>query len=86
VYVRTWYRRGGWFGRAQRSGRAQISVPGVQADVTVEDIGPGPVDLRARVDAAYWRKYERYGSSSVEQMASDLAAQTTLRLTPERSR
>src|ERR1700733_1679541 len=40
VYVRTWYRRDtGWFGHALRSHRARIRVPGLEADVTVEDIG-----------------------------------------------
>jgi hypothetical protein len=85
VYVRTWYRREGWYGRALRSGRAQIGVPGVQADVTVEDVGPGSADLRAAVDAAYRSKYARYGSGSVERMVSDPAAESTLRLIPERA-
>ena len=40
VYVRTWYRREtGWFGHALLSGRARIRVPGLAADVTVEDLG-----------------------------------------------
>ena len=40
VYVRTWYRRDtGWFGDALRSRRARIRVPGLEADVTIEDIG-----------------------------------------------
>jgi hypothetical protein len=83
VYVRTWYRRGGWFGRALRTGLARISVPGLQAEVRVEDVGRGSADLRADVDAAYRRKYARYGGGSVERMVSDAAAETTLRLTRE---
>ena len=51
VYVRTWYRREtGWFGHALRSRRARIRVPGLAADVTVEDLGQGEVDLHAAVD------------------------------------
>ena len=80
VYVRTWYRRGGWFGRALRSGSARVSVPGVRAEVRVEDVGREPADLRTQVDAAYRRKYARYGSGTVERMVSDPAAETTLRL------
>jgi hypothetical protein len=39
VYVRTWYRREtGWFGRVLASRRARIRVPGLEADVEVEDV------------------------------------------------
>lgn len=81
VYVRTWYGRStGWFGRALRSGVARIGVPGVQAEVRVEDIGGGSPELRAQVDAAYRRKYARYGSGSVDAMVAEAAVDTTLRL------
>ena len=83
VCLRTWYRRDtGWFGRAVDTLRAHIEVPGVAADVAVEDIGAA--ELRAEVDAAYRAKYRRYGTS-VEQMVSDGAAATTLRLRREDS-
>jgi hypothetical protein len=40
VYVRTWYRRdNGWFGHAVESRRARIRIPGLAANVAVEDIG-----------------------------------------------
>ena len=40
VYVRTWYRRdSGWFGHAVGSRRARIRVPGLEADVAIEDVG-----------------------------------------------
>ena len=40
VYVRTWYRReDGWFGQVLGSRRARIHVPGLEADVAVEDVG-----------------------------------------------
>jgi hypothetical protein len=83
VFVRTWYRRDtGWFGHVRESGRARVRVPGVEAEVVVEDVGDA---MRADVDAAYRTKYGRYGGA-VAQMVSDSAAATTLRLTPERRR
>jgi len=59
VYVRTWYRRDtGWFGQALRSHRGGVPVPGLEADVTVEDIiGEGTVGLRESIDTAYRLKY-----------------------------
>lgn len=85
VYVRTWYRRDdGWYGHVLVSRRARIRVPGVEVDVTVEDLGNTEGDLRASVDAAYRAKYGRYGRASIDQMATDDAAATTLRLVPIR--
>jgi hypothetical protein len=82
VYVRTWYRRDtGWFGHALESRRARVDVPGLEADVVVEDVGDGGV--RAEVDAAYRDKYGHYGPASVEQMVADEAVATTLRLDPD---
>ena len=82
AYVRTWYRRDtGWFGRALRSHRARISVPGLEADVAIEDVGEGDAELREDVDAAYRTKYGSAGSSS---MVDPSAAATTLRLSPEK--
>lgn len=81
VYVRTWYRRDtGWFGRALRSRRARVRVPGLETDVVVEDVGDGTADLRESVDVAYRGKYGGSGSAS---MVSATAAATTLRLSPE---
>ena len=80
VYVRTWHRRDtGWFGQALRSHRARIRVPGLEADVMVEDIGEGTVELRESVNTAYQLKY-RAGSAS---MVSASAVMTTLRLDHE---
>ena len=46
VYVRTWYRREtGWFGHVLASRRARIRVPGLEADVEVEDVGEGTPDF-----------------------------------------
>jgi hypothetical protein len=84
VYVRTWHRRTtGWFGRVLDTRRARVRVPGLEADVSVEDVGVGPGELRASVDAAYRVKYGRYGHGSIDQMVADPAAAATLRLTPE---
>jgi hypothetical protein len=83
VYVRTWYRRdNGWFGHAVDARRARIRIPGLEADVTVEDVGDDKSELRASVDAAYRAKYGRYGETTVDRMVSDDAAATTLRLVP----
>ena len=84
VYVRTWYRRGnGWFGHAVGSRRARIRVPGLEADVAIEDVGDDKGKLRASVDAAYRAKYGRYGETTVERMVTDDAAAATLRLVPQ---
>jgi hypothetical protein len=78
VYVRTWHRRNtGWFGRTVSSGAARIAVPGLEADVTVKDVGS---QVRAGIDAAYRVKYGRYGAATIERMVSDDAVATTLRL------
>ena len=83
VYVRTWYRRTtGWFGHVLETGRARVRVPGLEADVVVEDVGGGSGQLRASVDEAYRMKYGRYGQTTVGQMVSDAAAAATLRLIP----
>jgi hypothetical protein len=83
AYVRTWSRRdNGWFGHVVDSRRARIRVRGVEADIAVEDVGEGDAELREAVDTAYRVKYERYGSSTVDRMATDSAAAATLRLVP----
>jgi hypothetical protein len=83
VYVRTWNRRDtGWFGQAVDSRQARIGVPGLEADIAIEDIGEVDAKLRAGIDAAYRLKYEGYGASSVDRMATDAAAAATLRLIP----
>jgi hypothetical protein len=83
VLVRTWQRRTtGWFGHVVKGKGARIRVPGLETEVSVEDLGGGPDDLRARVDDAYRAKYDRYAEDSVGQMVNDTAAATTLRLVP----
>jgi hypothetical protein len=81
VYVQTWYRRDtGWFGHALRSRRARIRVPGLEADVTIEDIGDASTQVTTNVDAAYRTKYGGEGASS---MVTATAAATTLQLNHE---
>jgi hypothetical protein len=83
VYVRTWHRRTtGWFGQVLTEPRARVRVPGLETDVTVEDVGEGSGQLRASVDEVYRMKYGRYGQTTVGQMVSDAAAAATLRLIP----
>ena len=77
VVVRSWHRRStGWFGRALRRPRARVDLPGLDAEVAVEDVGVGQGDLRERVDAAY---RDKYGAGHAS-MVTDDAAATTLRL------
>jgi hypothetical protein len=87
VYVRTWHRRdNGWFGHVLESRRARIRVPGLDATVTVQDVGKNDdAELRAGVDAAYRAKYGRYGSTTVDRMVNDDAAATTLQLNQEQA-
>jgi hypothetical protein len=83
VYVRTWYRRdSGWFGHVVDSRRARVRVPGLAADIAIEDVGEDQAELRASVDAAYRAKYGHYGTS-VDRMVTDDAAASTLRLIPD---
>ena len=81
VYVRTWYRRDtGWFGHALRARRARIRVPGLEADVTIDDIGDASVQVTTDVDTAYRTKYGHGGAGS---MLTATAAATTLQLNHE---
>ncbi|MCW2526510.1 MAG: hypothetical protein JWM76_1370 [Pseudonocardiales bacterium] len=81
VYVRSWHRRDtGWFGRALETRRTTIRVAGLEADVTIEDIGTGSSELAAGVDAAYRAKYGERGAAS---MVTAAAVDTTLRLDRE---
>jgi hypothetical protein len=81
AYVRTWHRREtGWFGRALESRRARIRVPGLEADVVVQEVGPGTPALRSGIDAAYLAKYGPGGTSA---MVTDDAAAATLQFDRE---
>ena len=80
VFVRSWYRRDtGWFGRALGSQRARIRVPGLEAQVAVEDLGDQSPEVTAAVDSAYRAKY----GSGAGSMVTPAAGATTLRLRRE---
>jgi hypothetical protein len=71
VYTRTWHRRDpGRFGRLVSSRRARV-VGDVVADVVVEDVGVGSLELRAAVDAAHRGKYAHYGRGTLDRMVSE---------------
>lgn len=81
VFVRTWHRRDtGWFGAALRSRQARIRVPGLETDVTVEDVGAASA---TEVSEAYRAKYGPGGASS---MVTTEAVASTLRLDPDAQR
>jgi hypothetical protein len=81
VFVRTWHRRDtGWFGRALKIRRAAIRVPGLEADVLVEDVGGTSSEITDAVDAAYRAKYGDHGAAS---MVTPAAVDATLRLDRE---
>lgn len=80
AYVRTWHRRDtGWFGQVLRSQQARVRVPGLEADVVVEDVGDSSPGVTAEVDDAYRVKYGRDGAGS---MVTATAVTTTLQLSP----
>ena len=59
---------------------AMARVPGLEADVTIEDIGDASTQVTTDVDAAYRTKYVRGGAGS---MVTATAAATTLQLNHE---
>lgn len=65
-------------GSVRRSGPDdRIQVAGLEADVSIDDIGANPAALRDSIDIAYRSKYEDLGSRS---MVTATSAATTLRL------
>ena len=84
AYVRTAYRRRtGWFADVLESRRARIRVPGLEADVVVEDLGASPTEASERlwddVDLAYRSKY---GHGATTDLMTQQARRATLRLHP----
>jgi hypothetical protein len=80
VYVRSAYGyHNRWFQRALRAGAGRIEAGGVERDVTF--VEPG-AEVSADVTAAYYAKYERYGSQIVGTVVSPEAVRSTLRVTP----
>ncbi len=82
--MRTRQRRdAGWFAQVLEFGRARISAQGLEAEVTVEDVGGDDADRRAGVDDAYRMKYGHHGRLTIDRVVTDDAAASTLLLAPE---
>jgi hypothetical protein len=69
----------GWFRRARAAGLGRVSAGGVERDVTFALADPG---VRAELDAALHRKYDRFGPGPVGAITGDDALETTLRVMP----
>jgi hypothetical protein len=57
-------------------------VPGLEADITVEDIGDASAHVTADVNDAYRTKYGRYAARIVNSVLSPAARSATLELVP----
>ena len=80
IYIRSAYGADNpWYRRAKASGRGRIRAGGVERDVTFTDPGRAVDEL---VDAAYHRKYDRYGRL-VDTVVGATAAAATLLVLPE---
>jgi hypothetical protein len=80
LYVRAAYgSASGWHRVARETGRASISVGGVEKDITVE---PAPDDVLDQVDAAYRSKYGSRYASIVDDITDAEHRASTLRLVP----
>lgn len=69
----------GWFRRARQAGAGRISSGGVEKDVTFELADP---EVRADLDAALHKKYDRYGPGPVAAITGNDVLETTLKVTP----
>jgi hypothetical protein len=69
----------GWFRRARAAGIGRISAGGLEMDVTFELADPS---VRAALDAALHRKYDRFGPGPVGAITGDDVLETTLRVMP----
>ena len=69
----------GWFRRALNSGAGRISAGGVEKDVTFELADPA---IRADLDRALHRRYDRYGPGPVGAITGPDVLETTLRVMP----
>ena len=80
LYVRSAYGvDNGWFRRARASGSGRVRAGGVERDVTFAD---PTADVHEVIDAAYHRKYDRYGPAIVNTVVGAQAVPATLRLDP----
>jgi hypothetical protein len=80
LYVRSVNgRTGTWFRRAQVRNEGHIQADGVGRDVSFTTADPG---LGDEIDAAYRRKYHRYGENILGSVVSRQARAATIRLIP----
>ena len=78
LYVRSYRGQdGAWYQAVQRRPEGRIRAGDVERDVTFEHLTDADEDA---IDAAYRRKYGRYGSTYVDPMVALGARATTLRL------
>jgi hypothetical protein len=68
-----------WFRRAQATGNGRILAGGVEADVQFAEARE---DAQPAIDAAYHKKYDRYGASIVGHVTGPDAYPVTVRLIP----
>jgi len=81
LYVRSMYgRAGAWFRGTQTRRQGRIRSGGVEKDVSfVIDTDPA---LNDRIDAAYRRKYRRYGDRIVGGVVNPASRDSTIKLVP----
>lgn len=68
-----------WYRRAKASGAGRIRAGGIERDVSFADAEP---ETYGAIDAAYYAKYDRYGSAIVGTVVGPAAAPLTIRLIP----
>ncbi|WP_454299157.1 DUF2255 family protein [Salana multivorans] len=80
VYVRSAYGpEGRWYRHALAGGTGRIRCGDVERDVVVTDGGEAP---HQRLDAAYHRKYDRFGGRYVNPVVGPDSHRVTLRIDP----
>jgi hypothetical protein len=81
LYVRSWKgRTGAWFRASQVRHEGHIQAGGVDKDVTF--VREADDDINDHIDAAYRRKYRRYGGRYVDPMVARAARAATIKLVP----
>jgi hypothetical protein len=71
----------GWFRRAMASGHGQNRAGGIVKRVAFQPVGDEATN--ERIDAAYHRKYDRYGAKIVGTVVGPNVREVTVRLLPE---
>lgn len=80
LYVRSVNgRTGAWFRGTQTRHEGHIQAGGVDKDVSFVD---GDPDINDQIDAAYRKKYRRYGDSIVGTIVTPEAISSTIKLVP----